>query len=142
MIEWILWGVVVVLTLLSGWVGWRWRTAVGQVKQATEQLVAASAELEASAKSMRALKQEFERLKPLFETHRGMNEQFEKERNEAWALYRRSSTESMNGHAMLLRELERLQILVNGYREKAGEPAVKINPAIAGFMEAFKESHT
>ena len=134
MIVWMLSGGMGVLFLVALWLGWRWRRADGLLDKAILKQKKESEELQ-------ALRQEVEQTRPLLQTHMGMNEQFEKERNEAWALYRRSSTESMNGHRMLLQELERVVLMVNTYRKKEGEPEVQINPGIAGFMQAFKESH-
>lgn len=94
-----------------------------------------------SQKELQLLRDRCEQLTKLANTHIAQNENFEKQRNQIFEMYRISGLQASNGQQWLMDVLQRTQLQLNAYREKEGKPPVSVDPALVQVVETFKKEH-
>lgn len=73
--------------------------------------------------------------------HREMNEEFERERQQAWARYHAAAIAAGNAQAMLLRQLEEAVRQLNVYRKADDKEPIEVNTTLKGVVAEFKREH-
>jgi len=107
------------------------RSLIREMLERDDERVATITELqEAKAKSERLLM-----------VHIAQNEAFEQQRNTAWELYRAAGSKASAAQTMMLREINRLVLMLNKYRSEKGEQDLSIAPGLVKAVETFKEEH-
>lgn len=87
------------------------------------------------------LAQELSKMTKKLEAALSANYNFEKSRDDAWDLYRRSSLAAGNAQSLLFREIQKLQQLVNKYRSKLGEEPLNSPQDLEELVAEFANEH-
>ena len=69
------------------------------------------------------------------------NEDFQRSRDAAWSLYRRSSIAAGNAQGWLFRELQNSYFLLNKYRQASGEPPIQVPADLESAVIRFRQEH-
>ena len=69
------------------------------------------------------------------------NYNFEKSRDEAWDLYRRSSLGAGNAQSMLFKEIQKLTHAVNKYRADKGQDPLQVPEDLQQMISDFSQEH-
>lgn len=110
-------------------------------EHAHELLVLREQQLIRTQNELQLLRDRCEQLTKLANTHITQNENFEKQRNQIFEMYRISGLQASNGQQWLMDVLQRTQLQLNAYREKEGKPPVHVEPALVQAVETFKKEH-
>lgn len=146
MTEW-LWVWVSVLALVCFFIGWlRGKRKVRKELQPLlkEQQASNEEALFLMAEMKEKLQRAEERSKKAAQeakTHREMNEEFERQRQQAWTRYHAAGIAAGNAQAMLLRQLEEAVRQLNVYRKADGKEPIEVNTALKGVVDEFKREH-
>jgi hypothetical protein len=95
---------------------------------------------EAAESSFRSL-QAAHQLALKLEAALNANEDFQRSRDEAWSLYRRSSIAAGNAQSWLFRELQNSYFLINKYRQVAGESPIQVPADLESAVIRFRQEH-
>lgn len=136
MIEWSLWSVLALVVAFVVLAMWRHFNLVLQHTEEASQIVCG--ELRDAKDKAEAERDKYKRL---FELHLKKNEDFEKQRNAIWDLYRRSGLQAGNAQILLMRNLQVALRQVNNYRVKLGEPPVELDGSLQQLVQEFTEEH-
>lgn len=94
-----------------------------------------------SEESSKVLAAELDKVTKKLEAALSTNYNFEKSRDEAWDLYRRSAISAGNAQSLLFRKIQELVHLVNKYKRKLGEDAMKTPEDLETMISEFKAEH-
>jgi hypothetical protein len=110
-------------------------------QHAFEKLLDAEEKIKSMEENQELIAQELSKNTKKLEAALSANYNFEKSRNEAWDLYRRSSLAAGNAQSMLFREIQKLVSKVNRYRTKLGEDPIREPEDLETMISEFSEKH-
>ena len=138
MIEWILFGVICLATVAIFWrerLALRMHASDHKLHESDQKVITAHEKLR------EALETDLEEARRQLKVHREQNEEFEKQRNYAWKLYRNAGLQAGNAQGMLMREIERLSLLLNASRKEQGKDPVAISTPLQAVVDEFRQEH-
>lgn len=108
---------------------------------ANEKLLEALLSLQSAHEDLKKLEKLRDKYKDMYLLHFDKNQSFEKQRTVIWELYRLSGLQAGNAQALLLAELQHSVVLLNRYREAAGEPPIQVRNDLKRLVDEFSQEH-
>ena len=87
------------------------------------------------------LEKDCKRATDMFHLHLEKNQEFEKQRNRVWDIYRLAGLQAGTAQGMLMRELQLALRKLNVYKKKLGEEPEAVSRELQEVVDNFAEQH-